>query len=136
MPFTSLLRTVSGNLNTDTDEPNLVRATPSVPFEPSLDGKEGVLVPGYNVSHPVYRGHTNVTVTLPSGLSWYTLQVSTLKHAHGYGAVQDLLSSYTRVTTFVGPSSLNWYTATDKSGAGTRWLSSSKCVGNSRISPI
>ena len=93
------------------NKPTSVRVTPSVPFEPSLNYKGGLLVPGYHVSHPIYRGHTNATITLPSGMSWFTLQVSTLKHAYGYKPVQSMLSTYTRAVAFVGPSSLNWYSA-------------------------
>jgi len=89
---------------------------PSVPFDPSYNGQVGLLVPGYYVSHPIYRGHTNGTVTLPNGQSWASLQVSTLKHTYGYKPIQNLLPTYTRLSTFIGASTLNWYTAKSKSG--------------------
>ena len=99
-----------------TDRPDPVRVTPDVPFEPTINGELGVLVSGYHVSHPVYRGHTNGVATLPTGESWVTQQVATIKHTYGYSSIQSMVSSYTRVSTFVGPNSLNWYTATAKSG--------------------
>lgn len=102
----------------DTDELGSVRVTPSVPFEPILNGEKGLLVPGYHVSHPIYRGHTDGTVTLPSGQTWVTRQVATLKHAYGLLSVQSRLSTYTRVSTFVGPNTLNWYAAKATNGQG------------------
>ena len=102
----------------DTDEFNSVRVTPSIPFEPILNGEKGLLVPGYHVSHPIYRGHTDGTVTLPSGQTWVTRQVATLKHSYGLLSVQSRLSTYTRVSTFVGPNTLNWYVAKATNGRG------------------
>ena len=114
--YPTLLEWVSKRL--DTDEPTSVRVTPSVPFEPILNGEKGLLAPGYHVSHPIYRGHTDGTVTLPSGQTWVTRQVATLKHAYGLLSVQSRLSTYTRVSTFVGPSTLNWYVAKATNGQG------------------
>ena len=102
----------------DADGHDSVRVTPSVPFEPILNGEKGLLVPGYHVSHPIYRGHTDGTVTLPSGQTWVTRQVATLKHAYGLLSVQSRLSTYTRVSTFVGPNTLNWYVAKATDGQG------------------
>lgn len=102
----------------ETDKLDSVRVTPSVPFEPILGGVGGLLVPGYHVSHPIYRGHTDGTVTLPSGQTWVTRQVATLKHAYGYVRVQTLMSTYTRASVFVGPNTLNWYVAKATSGQG------------------
>jgi hypothetical protein len=76
------------------------------------------MVSGYHVSHPVYRGHTNGVVTLPDGQSWTTQQVATMKHTYGDKSVQSVMSTYTRVSTFVGASTLNWYTAEDSTGTG------------------
>lgn len=100
------------------NELDSVRVLPSVPFDPSYNGQAGLLVPGYYVSHPIYRGHTNGTVTLPNGQSWASLQVATLKHAYAYKPIQKLLSTYTRMSTFVGASTLNWYTAVANNGKG------------------
>lgn len=102
----------------NTIKSDYARVTPSVPFVASLNGDAGVLVPGYSVSHPIYRGHTDGNVTL-SGESWVTKQIATLKHAFGYASVQSMVSTYTRVSTFVGPSTLNWYTAEAVSGDRT-----------------
>lgn len=84
-----------------------------------MDGEKGLLVPGYHVSHPIYRGHTDGTVTLPSGQTWVMRQVATLKHTYGYTPVQTLVSTYTRVSTFIGPNTLNWYVAKSTGGRGT-----------------
>ncbi|KAF9646564.1 hypothetical protein BDM02DRAFT_2993722 [Thelephora ganbajun] len=97
----------------------VVLVAPSVPFEPALNDERGLLVPGYHVSHPVYRGHTNGIVVLPSGQFWAIREVATLKHAYAYASVQSLMSTYTRVSTFVGPSTLNWYVAEGKTGRDT-----------------
>lgn len=108
----------SASFASGTDKSDSFRVTPSVPFEPALDGKTGVLVSGYHVSHPIYRGHTDGVVTLPSGQSWVTRQVATVKHAFGTSSIQSRMSTYTRVSTFMGASSLNWYTAKAWTGKG------------------
>ena len=92
--------------------------TPSVPFDPAVNGEKGLLVPDYHVSQPIARGHANANVTLPSGLSWSIRTISTLKHAYAYKPIQNLLSTYTRVSTFFEYNSLNWFTAKAKSGEG------------------
>ena len=83
-----------------------------------LNGEKQLLVPGYHVSHPVYRGHTDGSVTLPSGQTWVMRQVATLKHAYARLPVQSLLSTYTRASAYIGPNTLNWYVAKAKGGRG------------------
>ena len=70
-------------------------------------------MPGYHVSHPIARGHTDSTVL---GL----LEIATLNHAHPHVSVQSLLSTYTRGSAFFMSSALNWYTAEAKCGNGMR----------------
>ena len=111
-----LLKRAQERLNTDNLD--FIRVLPDVPFDPTLNGQKGLLVPGYYVSHPIYRGHIDGTVTLPSGDNWVTREVATLKHAYGYTPVQNMLSTYTRASVFVGASTLNWYLAEDTNRQG------------------
>ena len=112
----AVLRRVLDYLNID--ELNLPRVTPDVPFEPALNGEKELLVPGYYVSHPIYRGHTDGFVILPTGETWVTRQVATLKHVFGSLPVQSLMSTYARASAFIGPNTLNWYLAKPESGKG------------------
>lgn len=88
-----------------------ISVNPGTAFEPSYKGVPSQLLDGYFTNLIGPRMHVNGQQTIPSGETWVLHDISTVKHSYAKKPVQDLVSSYSRASSYVRDNTISYFRA-------------------------
>ena len=93
--------------------------SPYTPFGPDYEGVNGQISEGFYSRIEAPRARYTGSLSYPWGQKYKVDSTGTIKHTWSYGIMADVISAYTRGSTFFpGVGTVNWYQAWDTSSKG------------------